>query len=196
MIRHRIFGCIGLLLLAGIVGCIPSKPVSESPPVLPIGTSPGDTPATTAPPVIPKATGDEKDTKLVVSAGNLPGANANVQVVPMENGKGFYLRGTLGLSGTIMRSGEGTEEWVLSAEFVSPDPPCRVGEPFCSTMDNLVVGQESVKMRQNTKMMLITIPVKLLTAEQAKQEPTKIPVSLKIKAQKDVQFSVVLSSML
>jgi len=190
-------------LMFAVTGCIPSKPPADQAepaaevPEPQVSVTPaeiGGAAGTSAKsPETPAASGDSK---LVLDMENGPEANTGVQVVPMEDGKGYSLRGSLGLTGTITQPRPEVDEWTLSAEFAFPSTGFMVGEPYSTFVDNFMVGGNKLSVERSTRMALITIPVRLpARSAEVKKEITKIPVTLKINAGKDVQFAVLLGAM-
>lgn len=190
-------------LMLAVTGCIPSKPPADQ--AEPAAAVP-EPQVSVTPAAIEGAAGNSAnspetpassgDSKLVLDMESGPEANTGVQVSPMEDGKGYTLRGSLGLTGTITRPQPEVDEWVLSAEFAFPSTGFTVGDPYSTFVDNFMVGGSELSVEHSTKLALITIPVKLpARSAEIKKEVTKVPVTLKVNAAKDVQFAVLLGAM-
>jgi len=190
-----------IMMCAVLCGCIPSEPAArEAKPVTVPATVPvGDAaapPAASVTPASPAAQPPgEAAPKLSLPIDDPGGANVGVEVLPLEDGKGYAFRGSFGLTGTITKPTPETEEWTLAGEFVFPSGGYSVGKAFYSPLGTMVLGNGAPTLQSSSEMVAVSIPIKQpAPGTDVTTALENVPVKLKIRADSDVKFVVVLIS--
>ena len=132
---------------------------------------------------------------MEMSLDGFSASNVTVRVVPMENGKGFDVLGSLGLQATITRPEPEVDEWVLDGHFTFPTSGYSLGEAFVSQMAEMAMTKQGAVMRETSDIVVITIPVRLPEVGAAvEQNEDRTHLNVKAPGSKSAEFTVVLIS--
>jgi len=124
-------------------------------------------------------------------------ANSNLQVnvIPMENTDGYYVRGSLGLNGTITRPKPDVDEWLFTGQFEFPSSGYKIERMYYSKLADVGIAQTSPPKESEKALTVITISIAApRPGAPDVKEVTKTPISLNIKAEKTAQFMVMMGS--
>ena len=122
-------------------------------------------------------------------------SNVGVRIVPMKDGKGFDVLGSLGLLATITRPKPEVDEWVLDGHFTFPTSGFSLGEPFVSPMAEMTMTNQGAVMRETSDMVVITIPVRRPEVSAAvEQNEDRTHLNVRAPGSKSAEFTVVLIS--
>ena len=189
----RIFALCAALagLAAALSGCIPSAPEPEK------AAAPAASPAPAEgkPPVTTHTVVEEgkAHSELAVNPDTRP--NASIEVSPLPDGKGYSLRGTFNLSGTITPAGPG--KWLLKAEYRVAEADFSAGTPMITALGEVGPGAGGdVAVTQNPQMVLVDLPVSPPSAPAPEGAALRrVPVEAEIAAPDHAAFNVFFTTM-
>lgn len=185
--------CLALAALAvGGAGCVPTAPEAATPaPGLPAAA----TPPADIPPVVATRTVEEEGkvhSELTVNPDARP--NASIEVSPLPDGKGYAIRGTFNLSGTLTPAEPG--KWLLKAEYRVAEADFAAGVPMVSILNEVGPGAGGVSVSQNQQMIMVDLPVSPPAAPAPADTPLRrVPVEAEITAPGDAVFNVFFTNM-
>lgn len=182
--------CAALAALAmGGTGCIPTAPEAEKP--APTAATPAAAPP---PPATTQAVAEEGKTRseLTVSPDARP--NASIEVSRLPDGRGYAIRGTFNLSGTLTPTETG--KWLLKAEYRVAEADFAAGAPVVCTLNEVGPGAGGVSVSQNQQMVMVDLPVSPPAAPAPADAPLRrVPVEAEISAPGDAVFNVFFTNM-
>ncbi|MBI2426004.1 MAG: hypothetical protein HYV27_24480 [Candidatus Hydrogenedentes bacterium] len=203
-IKTRALAGAALLLLA-LSGCIPDeKPFEVPAPEAPVAPMPAEMGAEAPAPspvedlieAVPvgKPADQPGQSKMDLSLDTQNTVNSGVEVSPLPDKKGFRVRGTYNLEGTILPSETDPESWTFSATFTFPSAGYAVQEPYANVLDTMILSAEAATLKAGSgDMIVITIPVHSPRKDEAAaQVQTEVKTSLTFKASPSAQFTAVL----
>ncbi len=187
---------IATMMIIAAAGCIPSGPSDTAQPA---ASQPSPAVGQQVARQLPAA--DAGKSSMTVTTNSLNsasdaqamGINVGVQLTPLEGKPGFRIVGSHGLTGTLLPVNPEATEWELKGEFAFDSPGYEVGIPSSTQILTASISQNGVNLQAQGSQYLVTIPVKAPKTAPAAKQVTKVPVTAKVQASKDAQFTVIIS---
>ncbi|MBI2433246.1 MAG: hypothetical protein HYV26_10275 [Candidatus Hydrogenedentes bacterium] len=178
-----------MLAMCALAGCIPSAPVEGAPP-LPTGKPGAALPALPEPAAKAGASGGGG---MGLHLFDVEQSNAGVQVLERQDGRGYDVKGTFGLDGTILKD-PATPEWTFQAKFAFPTGGYTVGKPYLSSL-GVPISESGEDLLDFHGTLILNVPVTLpAPGAVTTQAIEEVPVSMQFTAAPDVKFVVALTS--
>ena len=184
--------CAALAGLAAVTGCIPTAPEAAKPaPSAPAAAIPA---ANTPPAVTTRTVSEEGKVHSVLMVNTDARPNASIEVSPLPDGKGYALKGTFNLSGTLTPAAPG--KWLLKAEYRMAEADFAAGAPMVTTLNEVSPGAGGVTVTENRQVVLIDLPVSPPAAAAPAGTPLRrVPVEAGLSASGDAVFNVFFTNM-